>query len=52
MILQFAPFIDQIKVPVLGGFVVPLVDVECIKKCAAIVKVGLSRFQMPIGEHR
>ena len=29
---------------------VPLVDVECIKKCAAIVKVGLSRFQMPIGE--
>ena len=28
MILQFAPLIDQISVPVLGGFVVPLVDIE------------------------
>ena len=53
MILQFAPLIDQISVPVLGGFVVPLVDVEdveCLKKCKAMVKVGLSRFQKPIGE--
>ena len=33
MILQFAPLIDQISVPVLGGFVVPIVDVECLKKC-------------------
>ena len=29
---------------------VPLVDVECLKMCAAMVKVGFSRFQMPIGE--
>ena len=46
-------FIDQISVPVLGGFVFPLVDVECLKKCSlpvAMVKVGLSRFQIPIGE--
>ena len=43
-------FIDQISVPVLGGFVVPLVDVECLKKCTAMVKVGLSRFKIPIGE--
>ena len=50
MILQFAPFISQISVPVLGGFVVPLVDVECLKKCTAMVKVGLSRFQEHIGE--
>ena len=49
MILQFAPLIDQISVLVLGGFVVPLVDVECLK-CKAMVKVGLSRFQKPIGE--
>ena len=28
MILQFAPLLDQISVPVLGGFVVPVVDVE------------------------
>ena len=48
MILQFAPFVDQISVSVLGGVVVPLVDVECLKKCTAMVKVGLSRFQMPI----
>ena len=33
-----------------GGFVVPLVDVECLKKCTAMVKVGFSRFQKPIGE--
>ena len=50
MILQFAPLIDQISVPVLGGFVVLLVDVECLEKCAAMVKVRLSRFQKPIGE--
>ena len=30
MILQFAPLMDQISVPVLGGFVVPLVGVECL----------------------
>ena len=50
MISQFALPIDQISIPVLGGFAVPLVDVECLKKCAAMVKVGFSRFQMPIGE--
>ena len=50
MILQFALLIDQISVPVLGGFVVPLVDAECLTKCTVMVKVGLSRFQMPIGE--
>ena len=50
IISQFAPVIDQISVPVLGGFVVLLVDVECLKKCTAMVKVGLSRFQKPIGE--
>ena len=49
MILQFAPLIDQISVPVLGAFVVPLVDVDCLKKCTAMVKVGLSRFQKPTG---
>ena len=49
MILQFAVLTDQISVPVLGGFVVPLVDVDCLKKCTAIVKVGLSRFQKPTG---
>ena len=30
MILQFAPLIDQISAPVLGGFVVPVVGVECL----------------------
>ena len=49
MILQFALLIDQMSVPVLGGFVVSLVVVECLKKCTTTVKVGLSRFQMPIG---
>ena len=49
MILQFAPLIDQISVPVLGAFVVLLVDVDCLKKCTAMVKVGLSRFQKPTG---
>ena len=29
---------------------VPLVDVECPKKCKAMVKVGLSRFLKPIVE--
>ena len=48
MILQIAPLIDQISV--LGEVVVPIVDVECQKKCPAIVEVGLSRFQKSIGE--
>ena len=48
MILQFVPLIDQISM--LGGVVVPIVDVECLKKCPVMVKVGLSRFQKPIGE--
>ena len=33
-----------------GGVVVPIVDVECLKRCPAIVKEGLSRFQKPVGE--
>ena len=48
MILQIAPLIDQISV--LGGVVVPVADVGCQKKCPAMVKVGLSRFQKLIGE--
>ena len=48
MILQFAPLIDQISV--LGGVVVPIADVECQKKCSAMVKAGSSRFQKAIGE--
>ena len=48
MILQIAPLTDQISV--LGGVVVPIADVGCQKKCPAMVKVGLSRFQKPIGE--
>ena len=48
MILQIAPLIDQISV--LGGVVVPIVDVGCQKKCPVMVKVGLSRFQKPIRE--
>ena len=48
MILQIAPLIDQISV--LGGVVVPVADVGCQKKCPAMVKVELSRFQKPIGE--
>ena len=48
MILQIAPLTDQISV--LGGIVVPIADVGCQKKCPAMVKVGLSRFQKPIGE--
>ena len=51
MILQFSLLIDEISVPVLDGFVVPLIDVECLKKCTAMVKVELSRFQKPIGKH-
>ena len=50
MNLQFAPLIDQISVPVLGRVVVTIVGVECLKKCPVMVKVGLSRFQKPIGE--
>ena len=48
MIWQFAPLIDQISV--LGGVVVPIADVECQKKCSAMVKAGSSRFQKAIGE--
>ena len=48
MILQIAPLTDQISV--LGGIVVPIADVGCEKKCPAMVKVGLSRFQKLIGE--
>ena len=48
MILQIAPLIDQISV--LGGVVVPVADVGCQNKCPAMVNVGLSRFQKPIGE--
>ena len=50
MILQFALLVDRISVPVLGGFVVPSVGVECLKNYTAMVKVGLSRFQMSIGK--
>ena len=46
MILQIAPLIDQISV--LGGVVIPIVDVGCQTKCPAMVKVG--RFRKPIGE--
>ena len=38
----FVPFIDQTSV--LGGVLVLIVDVERLKKCPAMVKVGLSRF--------
>ena len=48
MILQIAPLTDQISV--LGGIVVPIADVRCQKKCPAMAKVGLSRFQKLIGE--
>ena len=47
MILQIAPLTNQISV--LGGIVVPIADVGCHKKCPAMVKVGLSRFQKLIG---
>ena len=43
-----ASFIDDFTN--LGGVVFPIVDVECLKTCSAIVKVGLSRLQKPIGE--
>ena len=48
MILQIAPLTNQISV--LGGIVVPIADVGCHKKCPAMVKVGLSRFQKLIRE--
>ena len=48
IILQFAPLIDQVSV--FGGVVVPIVDVECLKKCPAMVQVRLNPFQKPIGE--
>ena len=48
MILQIAPLISQISV--FGGVVVLVADVGCQKKCPSMVKVGLSRFQKPIGE--
>ena len=47
-ILQFATLKDQISV--LGGVMVPIVDVECLERCRAMIKVGLSRFQKPIEE--
>ena len=34
----------------LGGVVVPIVDVECLERCPAVAMVGLSRFQKPIRE--
>ena len=34
----------------LGGVVVPIVDVECLERCPAIAMVVLSRFQKPIRE--
>ena len=48
MTLQIAPLTDQISV--LGEIVVPIADVGCQKKCPAMIKVGLSRFQKLIGE--
>ena len=48
MILQIAPLTDQISV--LGGIVVQIADVACQKKCPAMVKEGLIRFQKLIGE--
>ena len=39
---------DQISV--LSGVVVPIVDVECLNRCLAMVKVRLSRFQKPMGK--
>ena len=48
MILQIALLTDQISV--LGRIVVPIADVGCQKKCPAMVKVGLSRFQKLLGE--
>ena len=48
MILQIAPLTNQISV--LGGIVVPIANVGCHKKCPAMVKVGLSRFQKLIRE--
>ena len=48
MILQIAPLTNQISV--LGGIVVPIADVGCHKKCPAMVKVRLSRFQKLIRE--
>ena len=46
MILQFTPLIDEISV--LGGVVIPVVDIERLKKCPVIVKAGLSRFRKQI----
>ena len=34
----------------LVGVVVPIVDVECLKRCPAFAMVGLGRFQKPIRE--
>ena len=47
MILRIAPLTDQLSV--LGGIVVPIADEGCQKKCPAMVKVGLSRFQKLMG---
>ena len=48
MILQITRHTEQISA--LGGIVVPIADEGCQKKCPAVVKVGLSRFQKLIGE--
>ena len=46
MILQFTPLIDEISV--LGGVLIPIVDIERLKKCPVIIKAGLSRFRKEI----
>ena len=46
MILQFTPLIDEISV--LGGVVIPVVDIERLNKCPVIIKAGLSRFRKQI----
>ena len=47
MIFYNLPRSDEISV--LGGVVIPMVEAECLKKSAAVIKVGLSRFRKPIG---
>ena len=46
----FETLTDIDDLTMLGGAVVPIVDVGFLKRCPAIVKVGLSRFQTQIGE--
>ena len=45
--MMIAPLTDQISV--LGGIMAPIADVGYQKKCPAMVKVGLRRFQKLIG---